>query len=161
MMNYTKLVAIAGIFVSISVARAASIGTMDYPSLADAVNNAASGATITLSETEKISATINVEGKSLTLDGGGNTVTFGSGFNGTMFNIAKDASLSIVNTTFDGTNDWRWVSEAAKMDPYAYELSCNETKSTNTVGSITKLEGALSSPLFTVSGSIIFGGAHI
>ena len=157
MMNYTKLVAIVGIFVSISVARAASIGTMDYPSLADAVNNAASGATITLSETEKISATINVEGKSLTLDGGGNTVTFGSGFNGTMFNIAKDASLSIVNTTFDGTNDWRWVSEAAKMDPYAYELSCNETKSTNTVGSITKLEGALSSPLFAVSGSIIFG----
>lgn len=158
MMNYTKLVTIVtSFFISISLARAASVGGVNYTSLADAINNAASGATITLSETEEIYATINVEGKSLTLDGGGNTVTFGSGFNGTMFNIATNASLSIVNTTFDGTNDWRWVSEAAKMDPWAYELSCNESKSTNTVGSITKLEGALSSPLFAVSGSIVFG----
>lgn len=157
-MNYTKLVtAVTSIFISVSLARAASVGGVNYTSLADAINNAASGATVTLSEQEEIYATINIEGKSLTIDGGGNTITFGSGFNGTMFNIAEGASLNIINTTFDGTNDWRWVSEAAKMDPYAYELSCNESKSTNTVGSITKLEGALSSPLFAVSGSIVFG----
>lgn len=87
----------------------ATIGDQGYTTLGAAITaaNAAGGATtVKLVKGVALSEQLSITGN-VTLDGGGNTISRGSGYTGGFFTVDKGAALSLVNIILDGgASEW-------------------------------------------------------
>ena len=100
----------------------AKIGEKAYATLEDALAAAQSGDTIQLVKDQTVNATLAVSG-TLTIDGGGKTLTRGTALTAAMFEVPAGAALNIGNVTLDGNK--ANVTATAAMITNAGTLNIN------------------------------------
>ena len=84
--------------------------------LQNAIDSASDGATITLTNGISLDQKLTISDKGVTIDGGGNTITWADTYNGTLFEVENGASLILKNVTIDGENEFTFYNDTTTVE---------------------------------------------
>ncbi|MBQ7031804.1 MAG: InlB B-repeat-containing protein [Bacilli bacterium] len=129
----------------------ADVNVSNEEELISVLNDQSTDLVINLNNNITISDIKNIIGN-VTINGNGYKITYNSVYTGTLFEVSTTGKLNLNNVTIDGNNEWNWVNESDKANPYKY---------VTTAGVISLPGKTITANAFNVNGSIELNNSTI